>query len=157
MVRMTGNIWSLIVIMAIAILMVFSVINLAFYASKILPIMISAIVLLLSLVTLIMEVRESAVSKGDAAGRQSKPEEVVELKKYVPITLSLLSYFLGIYIVGFVVATPLFLAGYMKVCGSTWRGTIITTVVFTVLFYALFIYLLQVNLYQGLLATLIDL
>lgn len=156
MIRMTGNIWSLIVIMAFTIFLFFNVINLAFYASKILPIFICTIVFLLSLVALIREVRESAVSREDTAERQSNTGEVVELKKYVPITLFLLSYFLGIYFIGFMVATPLFVAGYMKVCGSTWKGTIIITVIFTLLFYALFIYLLQVNLYPGLLATLID-
>ena len=157
MIRMTGNIWSLMVIIAFSIFMAFNVIDLAFYASKILPIIFSTIVFILSVIALIREVRESTSHRGGQVERQSNSEEAVELKKYVPIALWLLSYFLGIYLVGFMIATPLFLAGYMKAYGSTWKGAIITTVVFTLLFYGVFIYLLQVNLHQGLLATLIDL
>jgi len=60
-------------------------------------------------------------------------------------------FFLGIYLLGFLIAIPLFILSYMKWLGTGWRVAITFTLIIPAIIYSAFEVGLHIDLYRGLL------
>ncbi|MFC1893793.1 tripartite tricarboxylate transporter TctB family protein [Chloroflexota bacterium] len=63
----------------------------------------------------------------------------------------LVGFALFIYLLGFLIAVPLYTLFYMKQRGSRWLGAFVTAVLFTAIIYIVFEVALGVILYKGVL------
>ena len=62
-------------------------------------------------------------------------------------------FVLGIYLLSFIIAIPLFMLSYMRWLGTSWRTTIIFTLLTPAIIYGAFEVALRIELYRGLLFT----
>ena len=150
--KLSGSSYSFILV-AIAMLSVIgSSRGLLSFASKLLPLIISSIVLLLAIIGLAREMKvgaslkRTAVSAGEGGTGEKKNAGI---REYSGISAWILGYSLAIYLVGFLTANLLFVGAYMKRHGSTWFETVMTAVIFTGVIYAVFDLAFNTDLYKG--------
>jgi hypothetical protein len=117
--------------------------------SKLLPIIIAGVLLILAAIQLGKELRADGRNGGEAA-----PEEEAKsypLVKGAPSAAWIIGFCLGLYLLGFLVAVPLFVFSYMKSRGRGWAVSVIVPVILTACIYLIFTTFLQVRLSSGLL------
>lgn len=153
MSKLSGSTYSLILV-AIAMLGVIgSSLRLLSFASKLLPLIISSMVLLLAIIGLAREMKVGASLKGTAASAAEEAtgekKKNVGVRDYSGISAWILGYSFAIYLVGFLTANLLFTGAYMKRHGSTWFETVMTAVIFTAVIYAVFDLAFNTDLYKG--------
>ena len=151
MTKRTGSICSLIVVILLASAAMLLARNLQYSASKLLPMIIGAIVLFLSVVALVLEIR-SGLAQDDAAEKadpEAEEEAAHQKKVYLGMAGWIFGFAIAIYVFGYMVSTPFFVGGYMKRHGSGWAGAIATAAIFTVVFYLVFNVALQADMYRG--------
>jgi len=152
--KLSGSSYSLIVLLIVMLVIIGLSMRLEYLASKLLPVLISSIVFILAFIALVGEIKaknrhdiettENTIEKG-LGGKVTS-----EAKKYLLIIAAwIIGFFLAIYVIGFVIAGPLFVGSYMKRYGSSWLSTIITTGIFAVVFYTVFNIVLKADLYKG--------
>ncbi len=145
--RIKSSSYLLIGIMVFALIIIVSSLGHPFKVT-LLPLLISIIVFLLAAV----ELRKELSAK-------DKPREAPEMGKiegnasggYVPVLSWLAGLAIGIYLLGFLVAIPLFITSYLKTQGKNWLTTISVAILTTVFLWAAFEFMLEVELYRGLL------
>lgn len=117
--------------------------------AKALPMIVAGCVLILSIVEIILSNRDNTDS---SLAPESPAAETGEgqLGKYLFTGSCLVAFLVGIYLLGFNIAIPLFVASYLKWQGRRWLPTIIMATMVTFIIYGLFNYLLGVESYQGL-------
>jgi hypothetical protein len=153
MKRMNQSAWSLLVIIALVLIFIHNALKLEFWVSKIVPMLVCILILILSLIAIFKEIFHKQTSS-EEINMKGKTEDEIEIRKSpLPVTIWILGYFAGIYFIGFLIATPLFVGGYMKQNGSKWSQTLVTTVIFSTLFIILFNYVLKADLYHGVLIS----
>jgi hypothetical protein len=153
MKRLSGTAYVLIVIMAIMPMFVVFSTQLAYFASKILPVTFSCLVFLLAGIALVRDVRNTSKTKVASArgiSAESKTRHTDKFRDYLPFAGWMISFSLGIYLLGFAIAIALFTGAYMKRHGSSWWGALITAVLFAATIHIVFDILLQSGLYKGL-------
>jgi len=138
----------IVIIVIIATLMGLSV-PMADIQTKLLPLMLGGIILVLGGVGLWGELK----GKAKPAPPGSGDEKAMGWRKVLLNLAWVVGFFLGIYFVGFFIAIPLFVLAYMKWLGVKWRLAIIYAILTLGIVYAAFGIALKVELYRGLLFT----
>lgn len=139
-----ANLYLYLVTMAIMLFTVlYSLFGMAEFESKLLPVMIGSVVLLLAGGGLLSEIRARAMQP-EGAAQEPLPRSLVNLGWVV-------GFLLGIYLLGYVVAILLFVLAYMKWLGTGWHLAVAFAVLTAAFIYAGFEIGLQLQLYRGLL------
>ena len=130
--------------------------NYPFQASRRIPVIIGIAVFVLATIALINELRTKKKTPGNEQEVPGYNKEIPSDEEAQP---SLASYWrtgawvcglgLAIYLVGFLVAIPLFIITFLKVNGTGWWRSIIISVVTSGCIYGIFEYLLKFELYRG--------
>lgn len=117
--------------------------------SKLLFAIISSIVFVLAATSLAKEIRTE-----DKTAVETKIEEeaeaIVERCRFASALGWIAGFLLAIYLLGFVVATPLFTLSFLKLHGRGWLMAVGYTAIITVLTYVVFELALRASLYRGL-------
>lgn len=123
-----------------------------YVTAKMIPLVISGGVIILATIGLSREILARGKSGATAARDEtSNGEETGESwYRYALICAWLVGFFLAIYLLGFIIAIPLFVLSYMKTHGMRWRVAIIFAVLTTAIAYGVFVVALKVYLYEGL-------
>lgn len=145
--------YSYIAVIVLSLVFIGISLGLKYTSAKMLPMIISGVVILMASVGLVGEIttrRKSGTTtaldtedSGEAAGES--------WQQYALVGVWLAGFFLTIYVVGFLAAIFLFMLGYMKTHGTKWLTSTIFAIVTTTIVYGLFVALLKVYLYKGLL------
>ena len=114
------------------------------FATKLVPLLIASPVFALSLIGLIWEI----FAKGKL---ESEEETKIKLRDYLRVMGWILGFGLAIILVGFFIAIPLFVLGYMKTHGIGWLTAIIYAAVLTVAVWGIIELGFNIILYRGLL------
>ncbi len=157
MKKMSASSYSLIVIMAIALVVIVLSLGMPF-SSRLLPLVSGIAIFLLSAIKLRQE-----FSSRDRTG-EAVAEDEVEKREASKATRRgsllaftwLIGFVLALYLLGFLVAIPLFIFSYMKSHGTRWRTSIIFTIVILAVVYFGFERGLDITLYRGLLFIWLD-
>jgi len=124
-----------------------------YFSAKIVPLIIGGIVTFLAVIGLIREIIGKRASETTTS--QDEAEDVAESGeswlRYGVLGAWLVGLFLAVYLVGFLVAIPLFILSYMKTHGAKWHVAIIFAGLVTVIVWVVFEVALKVYLYEGLL------
>lgn len=137
--------YFLLVIMAVLLIVIVSSLRTESLYSKLLPLAIASCGLVLALVQLAKELL------GKEAAAKTETEGKGYWRGFFLAAAWLVGYTLFIYLLGFIIATFLFILAYMKSHAFGWFLTITVTVLTTALVYGVFILALQFHLYEGLL------
>lgn len=153
--KIRGSSYFYIVIMVIMLVVIGLSLGMEYFESKLLPLIIGGIVFVLAAVGLRKEIlvgdeHEATVTEGDETRRE---ETGVSWRGYLLAGAWVAGFFLAIYLLGFIIAIPLFILSYMKAHGTRWLLAIIFAILTPLLIYGLFELALRVVLYRGLLFT----
>ena len=138
--------------MVLALIIIGMSLNMEQFDSKIFPMIISFAILVLSAIGLANRFR---ISKKEI--RAEKAFDSVEVSKsmwhsrYAACYSLFCCYFIVIYGLGFMIATPLFVLAYAKLRGMKWGLSIGFGAAVTVFQYVVFDLAMKINLYPGLL------
>lgn len=118
---------------------------------KLMPIMVASGVLVMS----VMVIWQETVAKDRLryASQKETPDGITakDVRRRLGYTISwMIGSFLGIYLLGFLVTIPLFIASYMKVNGWSWRVSLSFSAITTAALYGVFELGLRAGLYRGL-------
>lgn len=141
--------YFIMVIMAVSLAVILGALTLEYQSIKVLPIIVGSIVFILAAITLIRDLWAKEKPKGAV----EQGEKETELRRYWPTAAWIASFALAIYLLGFLIAIPLFILSYLKLQGRGWLRGIIIAGITTSLVYLAFELALQVKLYRGLLFT----
>lgn len=153
--KLRGNSYFLILIMAAMLAMVISSALIEYFESKLLPIVVGSAVFIMAGI----ELWKTRLLRGkdiETTTRTETSEEVETFGSWRGYLLAgswVVCFFLAIYLVGLIIAIPLLIITYMRSHGIGWLATITFTVVTPVLVYGIFKLVLEVELYPGLLLT----
>jgi magnesium-transporting ATPase (P-type) len=145
--------YTYLAVAVIALMILLLSIQFEFLSAKLLPIVVSSVVLALSVIGAIKAAIPDRARLAKTVAERDQEDEEFTWKEYSRPMGWLAGYFVGIFLVGFLIATPLFIAGYMKTHGSRWRQSIIVTVITMAVVYLVFIVIFKVSLYSGLLPS----
>ena len=153
MKKMRGSSYFFIVLMVMALVVIVPSLGLEDMKSQLLPIMMGGIVFVLSAVALVRELLakdkpEVTATGGEKSGREEAGEG---LRGHLPIGAWVVGFVLGIYLLSFMIAIPIFILAYMKSHGVGWIRAIIFAVLIAAIVYGVFEFALQVELHRGLL------
>lgn len=153
--KLGGNAIIYIILLVIALTMiVWSLFGIPYFQSRLLPVIIGSIVILLAGIGLRNEIW--AEEKPEIADEKGTGLMAQETWRGYAINLSWVASFLvGIYVVGYLIAIPLFVLFYMKRLGARWLTAVISTLITTGFIYVVFEIALELKLYRGLLLTLL--
>ncbi|MFC1979563.1 tripartite tricarboxylate transporter TctB family protein [Chloroflexota bacterium] len=156
--KIRGSSYFLMVTMAVMLAMIITSLRMEHFALKLLPLIVGIAVFVLAAIVLCRNISAKDKSRAVAAGGEIAEEEQADKmwRQYLPAGAWTVGFFLAIYLFGFIVAIPLLILSYMKSYGVGWLVSIILTVVIPVLIYVAFELVLRVDLYPGLLFTLLD-
>jgi|TARA_B100000315_G_scaffold217695_1_gene218487 hypothetical protein len=147
----SGSQWSLIVIIILMLIAVVSSMNLEFFASKLLPVLISTVILILAVIALVLEIKAGRRLGAPASGGETEVEggTGAEAMIFLGMAAWIFGLALSIYLVGFMISIFLFVGAYMKRHGSNWFSVIITAGIFTGVIHVVFDLALKTDLYKG--------
>ena len=148
--KANGNIYLYIVIMVIIGILMGLSLTMEDIQTKLLPLMLGGIILVLAAVGLWGELKRRVKSAATGTGGEKAREG---WRKLLLNLAWVMGFFLGIYLLGFFIAIPLFVLGYMKWLGVKWRPATIYAILTLGIVYAVFGLALKVELYRGLLFT----
>ena len=152
--KIKGSSYFFMVIMAFMLVAIGLSLRMEYFESKLLPLVIGGAVFVLSAIGLWREIlagkkQEAAVTEGDTT-KVTEEEAKESWRGYLLAGAWVVGFFLGIYLVGFVIAIPVFVLFYMKSHGTRWLVAITFAALTTVLIYGVFEFALGVDLYRGL-------
>jgi hypothetical protein len=131
-----------------------SVIVMEYFACKFLPIVISSIVFFLSAVGLGREIfaghKQGGKATHDEKGIEIRVKSQETWQGYLLNGAWVVGFVLCLYLLGFIIAIPLFILSYMRWLGTRWRVTIACTILTPLLIYIVFELVLGIELYRGL-------
>lgn len=150
-----GNFYVLITVMVImAFVIVWSLVVMKSLALRLLPLVFGSVVFVLTAIGIW---RETVEDKKQTTAPESKIEANKEAYEDWSGQLLngawILGFLIGNFVLGFIVALPLFILFYMKWLGTRWTVAIIFAILTTAFIYAIFELVLRVDLYKGLLLT----
>lgn len=115
--------------------------------ARLLPLLLTILLALLSISLLIQGLIRRRKGSGEA--EVSPPLLGAHLKIPAVLVVLLILYLLALDLLGFLIATPVFLIVVMRVLGSAWRSSALLGVSFTAFIYLIFSLLFQVPLPTG--------
>ena len=147
--------YFLIVIMVIMLATIGGALSYPRFATKLLPVVFASLILVLAMVEFIRESRAKSESDTIIMDDETgvREQATVAWSSYLVHGSWVAGFALGIYLLGFLIAIPIFLVAYMRRLGTGWRTTILVTIVLPGILYALFERVLHIILYRGLLLT----
>ena len=156
--RLNANAYVLIgCIVVMLFVLGWSLLKMEYFASKLLPIVISSIVLVLASIGLGREIltvrkQQETVSQGDReVEARGQPQETWH--GYLLNGAWVVGFVGAIYLLGLLITCPLLVFSYTKSHGTRWLTTIIATLVTSVFIHFVFQVGLEIDLYPGLLFT----
>jgi hypothetical protein len=149
--KMRGNSYFLMVIMAIMLVIVGSSLRMDYFKSKLLPILIGSIVFVLAAVALKQEIfpanRQAAAGIELRAGEKDKQRG----RAYLIAWAWVIAFLMAIYLIGFFIAIPVFIFCFMASHGIGWIKAITFAIVTVAFVYGIFEFAVGITLYPGLL------
>jgi hypothetical protein len=151
--RPTGTAYFLMAILIM--LLVFLIYSLTYveFRTKFMPVLVSAITLVLTVVALIQEFRGTAKkgNKQEEEGEEAKSKKAdVPLREYLNAFGWFSLLIVSVYLVGFFIAIPLWLFFYFWRHGHRWWSAMLQGAGATLIVYLVFVVLLQVDFHPGL-------
>jgi len=148
--KLGGNGYIYIILVAISLfVLVWSFTEIPTFQSRLLPVAIGGIILLLAAIGLRHELLYG--DKPESHGEKDTSFMAQETWRGYVVNLSWVAGFLlAIYLVGYLISIPLFVLFYMKRLGARWLTSIISTVLATSSIYVMFEIFLDLELYRGL-------
>ena len=150
--KMRGISYFYLIIMVIMLVIIGLSLRMEYFASKLLPLVFSSTVFVLAAIGLGREIltkeKSGATVAGGEAGKQEESRE--SWRGSLVAGAWVAGFFLVIYLLGFIIAIPLFVLSYMKLHGTRWVVAIVFAVLASALIYGGFELALKVNLYKGL-------
>ena len=146
-----GNFYFLIfVIVAMLAVFILSALQ-KYYESKLLPMIISGIVLILAGIGLGREMAGGGATRGKKVDEDQMIVSGSEWRRILLALTWLTGFILIVFLIGFIVAIPIFVAAYMKTHGTKWFTAITFAVISTAFMYGVFEIAMKVTLYRGIL------
>lgn len=139
--------YFLMIIMAVMIAVIITSLGMEALKSKLLPIIIGSLVFILAAIALSGEI--SATYKSGTTGTRGEKTELAWHDYLWPGAWTL-CFFLGAYLLGFMVAIPFFIFSYMKTHSLSWATSIVFAILTPTFLYAIFKLALGVSFYPGL-------
>jgi hypothetical protein len=107
------------------------------------------LVLVLALVQLVRELRAAKQSAEEPKAKHKAQEQSASPAVYGLEAAWMAGFALAIYLLGFLIAIPLYICAYMKSHGARWLASILTGVLMAVFCYVIFVLVLEMKLHQG--------
>ena len=144
--------YFLIVLLVIAIVALVYGLTFPTMKAKLVPIVISGIILVLASIELVRELRAGVKAQPET---EADPEAVLagtkqEFYRYLVGLGWMAALAAGIYLVGFLIAVPLFVVAYLKLNSRRWLISIGMAAAVAIFIYGIFVVVLRVDLYPGL-------
>ena len=153
--KVKGSSYFYIVIMGVMLFVIATALMMEYFESKLLPLVIGGAVFILAAIGLSSEI--SARSRQETAITDREVSEKKETREnwhgYMANGGWVAGFCLVIYLLGFIIAIPLFILAYMKSHGTRWFVAITFAILLPTLIYSIFELALGINLYRGLLLT----
>jgi 4-amino-4-deoxy-L-arabinose transferase-like glycosyltransferase len=122
--------------------------NFRYLEAKLIPMAVAGITLILACVEVFRERNKQQKKNSD----QDIPFEFKEVNKKSLFEVAwVMGLLFAVYLFGFLLAIPAFILFYLKAHQKPWKVSIIVSIVTTAILYGSFQYLLQADLYQGIL------
>ena len=119
-------------------------------ALKLLPILVGSIILVLAAVELYVEIVTS--NKAGVVTQEAPSEETKgEVRRFFSAMGWLVGFFLGIYLLGILLATPLFTMSYLRFRRRGWLISMGVSIIMFICIYGAFQFALNTPLYRGIL------
>lgn len=160
MMKIKGSSKFAIGLMAVMLVVIIWASTMPYYESKLLPITLGSGIFILSAIQLGRELKGKAqkevgvteVEGAETTGVRAEESDVEKMQwmRYLLNGAWLVGFAAGIYLLGFYLASPLFILFYMKWLGTRWVTGIFYAIISTLILYGVFETLLQVRLYRGL-------
>jgi hypothetical protein len=148
-IRPTGTAYFLMVIFIMV--LVFLIYSLTYegFRTKFMPVFVSAMTLVLTVVALIQEFRGAAktVSEQEAGGPKKTD---VALSKYLQALGWIVLLVVGVYVLGFYISIPLWMFFYLWKQGHRWWAALLQGAGGALIVYLVFVLLLEIHFYPGL-------
>ncbi len=144
------EVYTYLVVMAFALFFLIQTVQLKYFSSKLLPLIITGSILVMSIAGLV----KAAISKGEPrkTGIEDMSAEAGESWRGYAINGAwMVGYLVAITLIGFVAATAIMLLAYLKTHNRKWVPTIGFAAVTTLVVYFAFEVGMQLQLYRGLL------
>ena len=150
--KIKASSYFLIAIIIIMLMTIVASLQYTTFSARLLPLLFAGLVLVLSVVELFREGRTTTESKiivDEETGKKQTTERY--WRQHLIHGGWVVGFALGIYLLGFLIASLLFSLAYMRYLGTRWPVTIITTVILVGTIYGLFEVFLKIVLYRGVL------
>lgn len=120
-----------------------------YWESIMLPLAVSCLILVLSVINLVKEIIgfTRQAKKETTIG---KSENGIYLRRFGVASGCIAGLMLGIYLVGFYIAVPLFALTYLKLRGQSWLGSVVFAIVMLGIVYGIFNFTLNATQFKGL-------
>ena len=145
MQRKTGLYFLLSLITLMFVILIVSF-NFQYLETKLMPMVVAGIILILACIELY---RERSQQQTQSPDHDATFEHKEIIKKYLFEATWVLGLLFAVYFFGFLLAIPAFIFFYLKIHQKSWKISILVSIVTTALLYGSFQYLLQADLYQG--------
>ena len=146
---MKGGAYVLIVIIVVMAVCLVIASGYEYLQAKIAPMLVGSVIIMLSIAELIKDHR-ARKTPAVPPKEPAKVETREEFRSYQKEAGWMVGFFLGIYLVGFLVGIAAFTAVYARVHKARWATSIVLGVLMSGLSYFLFSYLVETDLYPGL-------
>ncbi|MFH0914788.1 MAG: tripartite tricarboxylate transporter TctB family protein [Chloroflexota bacterium] len=150
MKKLSGLAYVYIVIMVIMLVVIIFSLTMPRLSSKLLPIIIGGLVLVLTAFALRQELTRAMPEAAATAEQKDEGKKSGgDLKGYLLNGTWLAGFALGIYTLGFLISMPVFVLAYMRWLGTRWRTAGIFAIVTSALIYGIFEQGLDIELHRG--------
>ena len=117
--------------------------------TKLLPLILSGIIFILAIVEIGKEIRGVKILNTSERDKKMNRGNTALLSSYLSVCAWLIGFFTAIYMVGFLIAIPLFIIFYLVYKGKGWTSSVIIAGLTTALTWSGFSLILGVRLYTG--------
>ncbi len=154
--KIRGQTYFLLILLA-AILFMFALTPPLSFGSKLLPMILGGIALVLILIQLVTELTGQKKVSETKDAKKETVEAIMRpnYRAYMIAGMWVGGFALGVYLLGFVIAIALFVSGYLRAHHTGWLPSIIFAVVMAGGSYGLFQFLMAVQLWPGIIPPLI--
>lgn len=140
--KLTADSYSYIAVIIIGLVIIALSVGMPYYESKLLPLIFGGGILVLSVIGLWRNIKT-----------QSSESVGIKLGQLLPLAW-MVGFLLVAYLLGFLIAVPLFILSFMKTHGIGWRKTIISSIITTAVIFAIFEIAMGLELHRGLLLSM---
>jgi len=148
--KIKGNAYFLMLILAVILLIIIFSLTMEDLKSKLLPVLMGGGTFILATMELVRELRSGKTLTED----KRTTIGAAERRGYLIAGMWIVGFFLAIYLLGFNIATALFVLTYMKMHNTGWFQSITYAVLTTAGIYGIFQYLMKVDLCPGIVFTM---